>query len=199
VVLAAGTAAPQLLPALPIVPKKGHLAITDRYPGFLRHQVVELGYLKSAHAAARQSVACNLQPRSTGQVLIGSSRQLVGLDPSLDRAICAHMLARAIAYAPRLAELAVLRTWIGFRPATPDNLPYIGPWPEMRGLWIAAGHEGLGITTATGTARLLADLMTGRPPALDPRPYAPDRVLGTTATPRAAAAAPAPPGAEACS
>ena len=65
---------PTLFPSLAVRPRKGHLAITDRYPGFVRHQLVELGYLKSAHGAANESVAFNVQPRATGQVLIGSSR-----------------------------------------------------------------------------------------------------------------------------
>jgi glycine/D-amino acid oxidase-like deaminating enzyme len=43
---------------------------------------------------------------------------------------------------------------------------------------VAAGHEGLGITTALGTARLLADAIVGRAPAIDPAPYAPARFLG---------------------
>ena len=76
----AGAAAGLLTPGLPIVPRKGHLAITDRYPCFCRHQLVELGYLTSAHVMTNESVAFNVQPRSTGQVLIGSSRELVGWD-----------------------------------------------------------------------------------------------------------------------
>ena len=75
IVVAAGTLASRLLPELPIRPRKGHLLITDRYPGFVRHQIVELGYLKSAGAATGDSVAFNLQPRRTGQLLLGSSRQ----------------------------------------------------------------------------------------------------------------------------
>jgi glycine/D-amino acid oxidase-like deaminating enzyme len=49
IVNAAGVAAPALTPGLDIVPRKGHLVITDRYPGFCRHQLVELGYMRSAH------------------------------------------------------------------------------------------------------------------------------------------------------
>src|SRR5262249_26591290 len=75
VVNATGTWAPELTPGLEVRKRKGHLAITDRYPGFVCHQLVELGYLKSAHSATEDSVAFNVQPRSTGQVLIGSSRQ----------------------------------------------------------------------------------------------------------------------------
>jgi glycine/D-amino acid oxidase-like deaminating enzyme len=239
VVNAAGAAAPGLTPGLPIVPHKGHLVITDRYPGFCRHQLVELGYLASAHgsrrepdpaaglgaaavtatiaasgnvaasvtgaaasaaaagtaasagaagagqdshrtpapaAAARASVAFNVQPRATGQVLIGSSRELVGWDGSLNRGLERRMIGRALEFLPRLAGAAVLRSWIGFRPATPDNLPLIGPWPDTPGLWIAAGHEGLGVTTSLATAQLLADLILGRPPVIDPTPFAPARL-----------------------
>ncbi|HSJ64070.1 MAG TPA: FAD-dependent oxidoreductase, partial [Gemmatimonadaceae bacterium] len=85
VVVAAGCGARSLVPELPVVPKKGHLVVTDRYPGLCRHQLVELGYLASAHASERSSVAFNLQPRPSGQLLIGSSRQLAGFDAAIDR------------------------------------------------------------------------------------------------------------------
>jgi glycine/D-amino acid oxidase-like deaminating enzyme len=181
VVNAAGAAAPALTPGLPIVPRKGHLVITDRYPGFCRHQLVELGYLDSAHAprqgAAAAAVAFNVQPRATGQVLIGSSRELVGWDASRNRGLERRMIGRAVGFLPPLAGVAALRGWIGFRPATPDNLPLIGPWPETSGLWIAGGHEGLGITASLATARLLADLIAGRRSEIDAAPFAPARLL----------------------
>jgi glycine/D-amino acid oxidase-like deaminating enzyme len=85
------------------------------------------------------------------------------------------MLRRAAEYLPGLPALRAVRTWVGFRPATPDKLPLVGRWEP--GLWIAAGHEGLGITTAPGTARLLADLVLGRKPAIDPSPYDPRRPM----------------------
>ncbi|HET9794151.1 MAG TPA: FAD-dependent oxidoreductase, partial [Thermoanaerobaculia bacterium] len=145
VVNAAGARAAELTPGLPIAPRKGHLVITDRYPGFCRHQIVELGYLASAHAMTTESVAFNVQPRATGQVLIGSSRELAGWDASVNPRVLARMLARALAFLPSLRALSAVRTWIGFRPATPDKLPLIGRWNGVEGLWIAAGHEGLGI------------------------------------------------------
>src|SRR5262249_42903581 len=72
---ATGHLAPTITPGVPVKPRKGHLVITDRYPGMVRHQLVELGYLKSAHSLTSDSVAFNVQPRKTGQLLIGSSRQ----------------------------------------------------------------------------------------------------------------------------
>jgi len=175
VVNAAGTAAPLLTPGLPIAPRKGHLVITDRYPGFCRHQLVELGYLKSAHTPAPESVAFNLQPRATGQMLLGSSREFVGLDASINRRIRARMIRRAFEFVPALASLSAIRTWVGFRPATPDNLPLIGRHPDVPGVVVAAGHEGLGITTALATAELVADVVLGRASAIDPAPYSPSR------------------------
>jgi glycine/D-amino acid oxidase-like deaminating enzyme len=267
IVNAAGAAAPGLTPGLPIVPRKGHLVITDRYPGLCRHQLVELGYLKSAHSALAGSpahsalagssahgalagssadealagspagaptyetlagspadgapagsrsagalsppisplsaanpagtVAFNLQPRATGQILLGSSRELAGWDARLNHALVSRMIARALAFLPRLGAAKALRSWVGFRPATPDHLPLIGAWPEVPGLWIAGGHEGLGITTSLATGRLLADLICGRQPAIDCAPYAPGRVQaagGTTRLSPPSQASPAPPG-----
>jgi len=177
IINAAGAAAARLTPGLPIVPRKGHLAITERVSGACHHQVIELGYLQSAHTMNAASVAFNVQPRATGQLLIGSSRELVGWDASINREVLARMLHRAVAFMPGLSKLPVVRTWTGFRPATPDKLPLIGAWPAVDGLWIAAGHEGLGITTALGTGSMLADLVLGKTPAIDPAPFAPDRVM----------------------
>jgi D-hydroxyproline dehydrogenase subunit beta len=172
---ATGALAPQFSNFIPVKKRKGHLVITDRYPGFVRHQLVELGYLKSAHAHDADSVAFNVQPRSTGQILIGSSRQYGSEDSVVDSQIVASMLQRASHYMPALARLSVIRVWTGFRAATPDKLPLIGPWPGDTSLWLATGHEGLGITTALGTAELLAAAFTGREPHIAAEPYLPSR------------------------
>lgn len=178
VVNASGAEAPRLTPSLPIVPRKGHLVITDRYPGFCRHQLVELGYLASAHEMSTESVAFNVQPRITGQLLIGSTRELVGWDSTINRRIVSMMLTRATEYLPALAGLSAIRSWVGFRPATPDGLPLIGRLEDPHGVWVAAGHEGLGISTSLASARILTDLMLGRTPAIDPEPFSPLRVAG---------------------
>lgn len=177
IVNACGAWAPELTSGLAIRPRKGHLLITDRYPGFVRHQIVELGYLKSAHSLTLDSVAFNVQPRHTGQVLIGSSRQFGAADGAVEAPMLARMLARAQAYMPVLGRLSGLRAWTGFRAATPDKLPLIGPVPGDDSLYLATGHEGLGITTSLATGRLIADLLTGAPPSLPTEPYLPSRAL----------------------
>lgn len=172
---ATGAWAPELRVGIPVRKRKGHLVITDRYSGFARHQLVELGYLKSAHSVSADSVAFNVQPRSTGQILIGSSRQYGDETSSVDQSILAAMLARAAEYMPGLGRLNAIRVWTGFRAATPDKLPLVGPMPGDDTLWMATGHEGLGITTSLATGELIAAMVTGAPPAISPKPYLPSR------------------------
>ena len=187
IVLASGIQAPLLCPGLPLRPKKGHLVITDRYPGTVHHQLVELGYITSAHHSEGTSVAFNVQARPTGQLLIGSSREFDTTDPAVNNAVLGRMLQRALTYLPCLADLNAIRTWTGFRAATPDSLPIIGPHPAHPHLWLAVGHEGLGVTTAPATAQLLAAQITGSAPPIDPMPYAAQRFAAQLVDSRGAA------------
>ena len=175
IVNAAGAWSPELTPGIEIKKRKGHLVITDRYPGFLRHQLVELGYLKSAHSVSSDSVAFNVQPRRTGQILIGSSRQYGAEQKDVDHDILRRMLQRAQEYMPGLGSMSAVRTWTGFRAATPDNLPLIGPCPGDTSLFLATGHEGLGITTSLATARILVDGITDAKAEIPIEPYLPSR------------------------
>jgi glycine/D-amino acid oxidase-like deaminating enzyme len=173
---AAGPWSPGLTPGLPVRERKGHLVITDRYPGFVRHQIIELGYLKSAHGVASDSVAFNIQPRKTGQMLIGSSRQFDSDGTEINQPILDRMLRRAFEYLPTLDRLSAIRCWTGHRAATPDKLPLIGPSMESDRVWLATGHEGLGITTSLATGRLLADLLLKRASEIPSEPYLPARL-----------------------
>ena len=176
IVNAAGAWACELMPQLEVKGRKGHLVITERYSGFVSHALVELGYLKSVHSLTSDSVAFNVQPRITGQILVGSSRQYRAETSSVDGEILSRMLHRAQQYMPSLAQLSAIRTWTGYRAATPDRLPYIGPWPEDNTIFLATGHEGLGITTSLGTASLVADQLTGTKSRIAIEPYLPARI-----------------------
>jgi len=179
VVNATGPWAPKLDPSVSIRGRKGHLVITERYPGFVRHQIVELGYLKSAHGSAQDSVAFNIQPRKNGQMLIGSSRQFGAEDTAVEHPILERMLKRALEYLPALGELTAIRVWTGHRAATPDKLPLIGPSLKSDRVWLATGHEGLGITTSLATGRLLVDLLLKRGSEIPTEPYMPARFSGS--------------------
>lgn len=175
IVIATGAQAAKLIPYLPLRSRKGHLLITDRYPNLVHHQLIELGYLKSAHAVQSDSVAFNVQPRATGQLLIGSSRQFASEDGAVEQTMIAQMLQRAAEYIPMLPKLSAIRAWTGHRAATPDKLPLIGPDPNHPNVYLATGHEGLGISTSLATARLLADHIVHRESDIPIQPYLPDR------------------------
>ena len=184
IVVSAGVASIDLLSdnTLPVQlkPRRGHLAITDRveHPR-VRHQLVELGYLDSAHGSDVTSIAFNVQPRANGQLLIGSSREFDAEDRAVDQTVLGAMLRRAVRFLPTLATCSIIRTWTGQRPATDDHLPLIGPVPDQPGVWLAAGHEGLGITLAFATADLITAHVTQSSFPLDPSPFLPART-GTT-------------------
>jgi glycine/D-amino acid oxidase-like deaminating enzyme len=170
-----------LMPVLPIRKRKGHLVITAPRPSLVRHQIVELGYLKSAHAVEADSVAFNVQPRPNGQIMIGASRQYGNEDPGVDSHIVKALLERAHGNMPALASLETAYVRTGFRAATPDKLPLIGPArgvSEDASLWLCAGFEGLGITCAPGAARLLVAQMVGGDVPIDGGPYLPLRYNG---------------------
>lgn len=176
IVVAAGTWSTRLFPGIDVRPRKGHLLITDRYPGLVHHQLVELGYLKSAHSFTSESVAFNIQPRKTGQMLLGSSRQFDKDTSEIDHPMLARMISRAEEFIPNLGRLSAIRTWTGFRAATPDKLPLVGPVPGHENLFLATGHEGLGITTSLGTAELLVSQLLHRETEIPAAPYLPGRV-----------------------
>lgn len=174
IVNATGTAAAQLTPGLPIRPRKGQILVVDPGPDFARHQVAELGYIKSTHVGERNSIAFNVRQNRNGELLIGASRQYE-LAPDVDAAVMEQLFSRTIEYMPGLEGARRLRSWAGFRASTPDGLPMIGRDPSFEDVYIATGHEGLGATTALATARLLAAEILGRRPGIDPAPYNPAR------------------------
>jgi glycine/D-amino acid oxidase-like deaminating enzyme len=177
IVNATGAWASMLTPGIDVKKRKGHLVITDRYPGFVRHQLVELGYLKSAHSLTADSVAFNVQPRQTGQLLIGSSRQYGAEHKEVDKEILRRMMQRAQEYLPSIGETVAIRSWTGFRAATADKLPLIGPAPGDPSIYLATGHEGLGITTSLATGKLIAHQITGSSIPIAIEPYLPSRVM----------------------
>ncbi len=182
IVIAAGWESSGLLaklsPDVRVVPKKGELGITWRSPFSVNHQLVELGYMRSAHASAGDSVAFNAQPRPGGQTLVGSSRSLSDSTRRVDPERVSRMMKRAVRFLPFLAQLPWVRCWSGFRPATADHLPLIGPHPHDPTLLLATGHEGLGITQSLGTARLICDHIIGRDLVMDWTPFLPGRASG---------------------
>jgi D-hydroxyproline dehydrogenase subunit beta len=162
---------------LPIAPRRGQILVTEPLPTLVHHKVYDADYVGTVGAADPSAAAISsvIEGTRAGTVLIGSSRELVGLDRRPDLRLLAAMAARAIELFPVLADVRLLRTYLGFRPYPPDHLPVIGADGEVAGLFHATGHEGAGIGLAPATGALIASLVTAATPPLDPTPFAPTR------------------------
>ena len=162
---------------LPIAPRRGQILVTEPLPRLVHRKVYDADYVGTIGAADPTAAAISsvIEGTRAGTILIGSSRELVGLDRRSNLPLLARMAERALELFPVLAEVNLLRTYLGFRPYSPDHLPVIGEDGEVGGLFHATGHEGAGIGLAPATGALLASLVTGTTPPLDPTPFAADR------------------------
>jgi glycine oxidase len=112
-----------------------------------------------------------LIPRRDGHILVGSTLEDVGFDKSTTAETRRSLQADAASLLPQLAEMQPLQHWAGLRPGSPDNIPVIDLHPDFANVFVNTGHFRYGVTMAPESSELLADLIEGRPPALDPAPY----------------------------
>lgn len=180
VVLAAGAWSAALAESaglrLPVVPRKGQLALTEPAPEVVRHKLLDGSYGASVTGdSATLAVSTVLEMASDGHLLVGSSRELRGFDTRPDAAVTTAIVDRARRFLPMLDSLRIERTWAGLRPYLPDHLPAIGRSARVPGLWVATGHEGAGIGLGPISGRLIAEAYCGEPAQIGLGPFDPDR------------------------
>jgi len=167
VLLAAGAWTGELVATfgarLPVEPRRGQMLALGHVPPVLRHVV-------HAHDVY-------LVPRPSGELLVGATVERVGFKREVTAQGIGGLLASAIAVAPALGELSITRAWFGFRPWAPDDLPVLGPWPGVKGLFVATAHYRNGILLAPITARLLCGWITTGRPMIEAAAFLPDRFL----------------------
>jgi glycine/D-amino acid oxidase-like deaminating enzyme len=162
--------------ALPVQPRRGFVLVTEPLPAMVRHKVYSAAYVAdvSSSDAALQSSAV-VEGTPSGPVLIGASRERVGLDRTPSYEALGRLAAQGAELFPFLADVKVQRYYCGFRPYLPDHLPAIGPDATVSGLFHACGHEGAGIGLAPATGELIATLLAGEEPAVAAEPFRPAR------------------------
>jgi D-amino-acid dehydrogenase len=169
VVVAAGAWSGELVSPLgtdlPVVPQRGQIT-----------------HLEVADDTSRWSVVSRLDsghymlafPR--GRVVVGATREPgSGFDHRVTAAGQLEVLEQALAVAPGLRDATLLETRVGFRPATPDGLPVLGPLPGNPRVVLATGFGPTGLTLAPLAGALVAEVVLGEEPRLDLAPYRPDR------------------------
>ncbi|HEU5045000.1 MAG TPA: FAD-binding oxidoreductase [Nocardioidaceae bacterium] len=164
--------------AVPVLPRRGFILVTEPLPRVVRHKVYSADYVDNvASSDAGLETSTVVEGTKGGTVLVGASRERVGYDDAFSPEVVRRLAAQATRIFPFLARVRVIRTYHGFRPYCPDHRPVIGPDPRVPGVFHACGHEGAGIGLAPATGRLLADLLSGAEPGVDPAPYSPGRFL----------------------
>jgi D-hydroxyproline dehydrogenase subunit beta len=161
---------------LPILPRRGVIVVTEPLPQTVRHKVYSADYVANVSSdSAGLETSTVVESTRSGTILIGASRERVGLDRTLSLPVVGTLVRQAIAMFPFLSGVHALRTYQGFRPYCPDHLPVVGPDPRVPGLLHACGHEGAGVGLAPATGRLIAEVVLGRPASLQLDDFRPDR------------------------
>ena len=135
----------------------------------MMRNVMEFGYLMNKFGRDRivdpvtekHGVALVLEPTESQNFLLGSSREFVGYDGRIDINVVHTMAKRALRFYPEMDDFTMIRTYTGFRPWTADHLPIVSEVDSIPGFFIAAGHEGDGISLATVTGKLIEELIRG--------------------------------------
>ncbi|CAE6851032.1 D-amino acid dehydrogenase [Paraburkholderia nemoris] len=141
------------------------------------------GYSLSAPAVAERAPAINVTDlhrkvvyaRLGEQLRVAGMVEITGADESQRDVRLATLIRHVKEIFPLAADYDSAQTWCGHRPATPDSKPFVGA-TEYSNLWLNTGHGALGFTLACGTARLLTELLQGRPTSVDARAYSLDRL-----------------------
>lgn len=170
---------------MPVLPRRGCILVTQPLPPIVRHKVYGAGYTTDVMSdSADLQVSPVIEGTRAGTVLIGASRERVGFDRAMPMPVLARLARYATELFPVLADVSVIRAYLGFRPYLPDHLPALGADPRVPGLLHACGHEGAGIGLALASGHLIGQVLTGADPTLDLYPFRPDRFSDPADGPR---------------
>ena len=156
--------------------------VVTRALGYDLPLAVKRGYHMHYRAAGKALLNHPILDTERGYMLAPMQRGIrltTGAEFALRDAIRTPVqLGRAEPFARELFPLAERldhEPWMGSRPCTPDMLPIIGRAPRHQNLWFAFGHAHHGLTLGPVTGRLIAEMVAGETPFVDPAPYRADR------------------------
>jgi D-hydroxyproline dehydrogenase subunit beta len=162
--------------AVPVIPRRGFVLVTEPLPPTINRKVYAADYVASTQSSDEGlQTSTVIEGTRSGTILIGSTRERVGFDRKVSLSALAAIAVHALTLFPTLRDVRILRSYVGFRPYCPDHLPVIGPDPRAPGLWHASGHEGAGIGLSVGTAKLISQAIAGTQCDLDLSAFRPER------------------------
>ncbi|HLP67775.1 MAG TPA: FAD-dependent oxidoreductase [Rhizobium sp.] len=189
VILAAGNGSAHLLGLRDtFAPRKGQLLVTERapqlnaaMPGAIMsgRYLLSKGSQKTADAGKpARGIGLVIDPLTTGQFLIGGTREDTDDHRTNDLDAVSRILTDAVALVPGLAEVRLLRSFAGVRTAVVDGLPLIGRLPGLENAYVTTGFEGDGICLGPVAAKTVVELACDEEPSIDLAPFDPARFAG---------------------
>jgi sarcosine oxidase subunit beta len=174
---------------IPILPRRGHILVTESAPRVARRKVSEAKYaalkyqyggIKVDPEVEKYGISLVAEPTDEGNMLLGSSREFAGYDARVSLEVIEAVARRARRFFPVLDRMNIIRTYAGLRPYTPDHLPIVGPVTGLPGFFIAAGHEGEGIGLAPVTGKIISAMIAGKQVDVPTEPLSPERFTKKT-------------------
>ena len=147
---------------IPIKPRRGQILVTEAAPQILRRGLLSAGYIAAKFdpsLAESQGVGISMDQTSSGNLLLGSTREFVGFDKHTTFEGINNILKNTSRIIPQLKNMHIIRSFAGLRPYTPDGLPILGKVQGIEGFIMAAGHEGDGMALSPITGELIAELI----------------------------------------
>lgn len=162
---------------IPLKPRKGEIMVTAPQKKVLNYPLMSATYIAAKYdpEIAKSGTGFAVEQVQNGNILIGSTREFVDFDDkSTIKAI--QSISKGIEKTlPGLGKLKIIRDFAGFRPYTPDGLPFLGEHKKVKGFFFACGHEGDGITLCAITGQIVSQMIEGEKTAFDMENFNPAR------------------------
>ncbi len=140
-----------------IAPVKGQMIVFKAAPGVVSRIVLSKGRY--------------VIPRKDGRVVVGSTLEFDDFDKTTTEEVLSELKQEACRIIPALKDYPVEKQWAGLRPGSVDGVPYIGEHPELKNLYLNAGHFRNGVVIGLASCQLLVNQLLGQKPIVDPEPY----------------------------
>ena len=140
-----------------IAPVKGQMIVFKAKPGVVSRIVLSKGRY--------------VIPRQDGRVVLGSTLEFNDFDKSTSVEVLEELKQESYRIIPALRDYPVEKQWAGLRPGSIDGVPYIGEHPQLKNLYVNAGHFRNGVVIGLASCQLLVNQLLGQKSIVDPAPY----------------------------
>ncbi len=155
--------------SIPVMPSRGHIIVTEVTFPVTERFIGEIGGLAIPESNGKSAKTSDtgsdfgfcFSQTEEGNCLIGLSHEFLGYDVQTNFKVIRMIARRAIRFIPILRDVKCVRTFVGLRPYTPDGLPILSGVEDLKGFFVATGHDSKGIMLGPASGRFLSELILG--------------------------------------